>query len=255
MSDTEMPRDGEEPDRGVAADEPVAEEAGLPAILSESESVEQSDLVIIPGGGDAGEMGEDDSLEAVPVPEPEAVPVPEPEPAEEDAPVERKLTLDELVAEMAGGSAAVTDGSPPVASAPVVAEGVDTLENTMPDTFADAVPVEAQLWKRLPFWVLGATWVVSVGVMTYLLWPMAKAGLAGNQLYGILVFGGAALVVGGLVVGLVVWFRARSQADHSDRGIVGRAVLLRALGWTAMGVALWVVSMIVLSLHSLDVIP
>jgi uncharacterized membrane-anchored protein len=84
---------------------------------------------------------------------------------------------------------------------------------------------------------------------------MAKAGLADNQLYGILVFGGAALVAGGLVVGLVVWFRARSQADHSDRGIVGRAVLLRALGWTAMGVALWVVSMIVLSLHSLDVIP
>jgi hypothetical protein len=247
MSDTEMPRDGEEPDRGVAADEPVAEEAGLPAILSESESVEQSDLVIIPGGGDAGEMGEDDSLEAVPVPGPE--------PAEEDAPVERKLTLDELVAEMAGGSAAVTDGSPPVASAPVMAERVDTLENAMPDTFADALPVEAQLWKRLPFWVLGATWVVSVGVMTYLLWPMAKAGLADNQLYGILVFGGAALVAGGLVVGLVVWFRARSQADHSDRGIVGRAVLLRALGWTAVGVALWVVSMIVLSLHSLDVIP
>jgi len=27
MSDTEMPRDGEEPDREVAADEPVAEEA------------------------------------------------------------------------------------------------------------------------------------------------------------------------------------------------------------------------------------
>ena len=253
MSDTEMPRDGEEPDREVAADEPVAEEAGLPAILSESESVEQSDLVIIPGGGDAGEMDEDDSLEVVPVPEPEAAE--EPEPAGEGAPVERKLTLDELVAEMAGGSAAVTGGSPPVASAPVMAERVDTLENAMPDTFADALPVEAQLWKRLPFWVLGATWVVSVGVMTYLLWPMAKAGLADNQLYGILVFGGAALVAGGLVVGLVVWFRARSQADQSDRGIVGRAVLLRALGWTAMGVALWVVSMIVLSLHSLDVIP
>jgi hypothetical protein len=259
MSDTEMPRDGEESDRPVAADE-AAEDEGLVIIPGEPGESDGEGLVIIPGAGVPDESDEEELLqpgddEPVASDEPGAAEEPAADPGDEEAPGEPHFTLDELVAEMADVSTVVTDGSTPEPAAPEVPKRVDVLADAMSDTFAEAPPIEAALWTRIPFWVLGAVWALSVGVLTYLLWPGAKAGLAGTQLYNILVFGGAALVVAGAVVGAVIWSRARSQADMADRKIVSRTMLLRALVWAAMGVALWVVSMIVLSLHSLDVIP
>jgi hypothetical protein len=272
MSDTETLGDGEEPERPAKADEPAVEEEGLVIIPGDSQEAddegleiisgdpEASDdegLVIIPGGG--VDDAEEEPLQVADAsgstaPEEPTAPEESGSAAEGGDSTEPHFTLDELVAEMADVSTVASDGSGPEAPAPVVAERIDVLETAMSDTFAEAPPVEAVMWTRLPFWVLGAVWVISVGVLTFMLWPTAKAGLAG-QLYDVLVFGGAGLVVVSAVAGAVIWFRARSQAEMADRAIVRRAVLLRALGWTALGVALWVVSMVVLSLHSLDVIP
>lgn len=269
MSDTEMLRDGEEPERPVAADEPVVDDEG-PVILvgdsqeaddegleifpgaSEAADDEGESLVIIPGSGGADEDEEEpfqaDDAEEWAAPEASG------SAAAEGDPAEPHFTLDELVAEMADVSTVAADGSGPEAPAPAAAERIDLLETAMSDTFAEAPSVEAAMWTRLPFWILGGAWVLSVGVLTFLLWPTAKAGLTG-QLYDLLVFGGVGLVVASAVAGAVIWFRARAQAEMAERALVSRAVLLRALGWTAIGVALWVVSMVVLSLHSLDVIP
>lgn len=263
MSDGELPHDAELPDELAGADEPVGGDDGL---------------VITPGGPDAAEADEDEPSavpeavedsepsaesdlveEAAPEDEvPESEPEPEVEAAEAAAPeqapatAETQFTLDELVAEMAGVSAVTSEAG--TGAEPVVPQRVDPLTAAMSEAFEE-VPVESELWTRLPFWILGAAWALFTGVITYLLWPVAKSGLTGTQLYGVLVYGGVALVVVGAVAGVVVWSRARTRCAMPDRGVVSRAILLRAVGWTATGVAVWVVSMIVLSLHSLDVIP
>jgi len=248
MSDAELPNDAELPEQPATAEEPAGE---------------GGDLLIIPGGVDADDPDGalDEPAPSEPQPESESIDLGGPESLESDeaaapeqAPVaaEAQFTLDELVAEMAGVSAATAD--PQANAEPVVAQRVDPLAVVMSEAFEE-VPVESEMWTRLPFWLLGATWAVFTGVITYLLWPVAKAGLTGTTLYGVLVYGGVALVAVGAVMGAVVWSRARVRCALPDRGVVGRAILLRAVGWTATGVALWVVSMIVLSLHSLDVIP
>jgi type IV secretory pathway TrbD component len=53
---------------------------------------------------------------------------------------------------------------------------------------------------------------------------------------------------------MVIRSRAQARGSVVDRGLVGRAILLRSLGWTAAGVALWVVAMIVVSFHAVGVI-
>lgn len=250
MSDAELPHDAELPQQSAAADEPAGE---------------GGDLLIIPGGIDAdepeGALDDPAPLEPEPESEPESTDVAGMDPLEGEVPVapeqappvaEAQFTLDELVAEMAGVSAATTDSQ--ANAEPVVAQRVDPLVAVMSEAFEE-VPVESEMWTRLPFWILGATWVLFTGAITYLLWPTAKAGLTGSPLYGVLVYGGVVLAVVGAITGAIVWSRARVRCASPDRGVVGRAILLRAAGWTATGVALWVVSMIVLSLHSLDVIP
>jgi hypothetical protein len=244
MSDAELPHDAELPEQPETDDEAAVEDGGL---------------LIIPGGVDA-EIPEADALDES---------APEAEEADETAPdaladdeasateqqpeePDTQFTLDELVAEMAGVSAVGADSG--ADAEPVVAQRVDPLAAVMSEAFEE-VPVENEMWTRLPFWILGAAWVSFAGVITYLLWSTAKAALTGTQLWGVLIFGGPALVAAGAVMGFVVWSRARVRCAMPDRGVVGRAILLRAVGWTATGVALWVVSMIVLSLHSLDVIP
>ncbi len=244
MSDAETTRDGDEPERPFAAGEPAVEGEGL-VIITGSGGVEEDEEEPLPttDTGAAPTRAEFAGAE-------EAGPA-----AEEGDSTGTDLTLDELVAEMADASTLVTGRSAPEAPAPVVTEHVDVLESLMTDTLAELPAVEARMWTKLPFWVLEALWVLSVGVLTFLLWPNAKAVLAAIPLYDALVFGGAALVAVSAVVGAVVWSRARSMAEMADRSVVGRVVLLRALGWIAAGVALWVVSMVVLSLHSQGVIP
>lgn len=226
MSDTGLPRGGDEPETHETNDESTSE-AGELQILAEG--------IADPESGD--------DLSATAPADEHAM--------EEPAGSASEFTLDELVAEMAGVSS-VTAQAPAVESAPAP-EHVDPLTAAMSDTFAEAAPTEAALWTRVPFWVIGLSWMSFVGVMTFLLWPKSSGGLQDAPLYGALVFGGAGLVVLSLFIGLIVWARARSHAEAGDRGIVSRAVLLRVLGWTAGGVALWVVALIVLSLRHLDV--
>lgn len=233
MSDAGLPRDVEEPETPEFGDD------------SEAPSEE---IMIIPGGFADGESGEDDgtALEGGDQPAGEDEPS-----SDEDTAPASEFTLDELVAEMAGVSA--TTPSAPVEETAPVQDHIDPLTTAMSVTYAETLPVEAELWTRLPFWILGAVWALFAGVLTYLLWPRSAGGLQDAQLYGVLVFGGAALVVIGLLVGLFIWSRARSHAELPDRPIVSRVVLLRVLGWTAGGVALWAIAMVVLSLHHLDV--
>jgi hypothetical protein len=232
MSDEEMPVDGDTTGQVAQADGAPVEDAGL---------------LIIPGGAESEDGGS--------VAEPADRPAPAADvDTAEDSP-EPQFTLDELVAEMAGVSAVIPGASSSGVPAPVVPERIDALDAVMSDTFAEAPSVESELWTRAPFWVGMAAWLVFVGTLTYLLWPNASQGLQAAPLYGVLVYGGSGLVLLGIITGWVVWKRARARAAIVERAVVGRAVLLRALGWTAGGVAIWVVAMVVLSLHSLDVIP
>jgi hypothetical protein len=68
------------------------------------------------------------------------------------------------------------------------------------------------------------------------------------------VLGGAALAFIGLVTGLVVWLMARSRAGEDERGGLGLKIWTRALAWTAGGVALWWIGLLLLDLHHAGVI-
>ena len=226
MSDAGLPHGGEEPEAPETVDEPTGD---------------PEELVIITGGTADSEpdgdepMGDDVAPEDV-----------------EEAERAAEFTLDELVAEMAGVSAVAASASAGE-TAPVQGH-VDPLTAAMSEVFAEAAPIESEMWTRAPFWAVGASWVVFIGVLTFLLWPRSTGGLETMPLYGVLVFGGAVLVVVSLMAGLVVWARARARTEPTDRPVVSRALLLRMLGWTAAGVALWVIAMVVLSLHHLDVL-
>ncbi|NTV38219.1 MAG: hypothetical protein HGA82_03455 [Anaerolineales bacterium] len=45
------------------------------------------------------------------------------------------------------------------------------------------------LAARLPFWIYAGSWVVFVGVLTYLLWPVSSQPFVEIQLYSYLVYG------------------------------------------------------------------
>lgn len=226
MSDAGLPHGGEEPEAPETVDEPMED---------------LQELVIITGGTADSEPAEDEPV------------VDDGEPADvEEAERAAEFTLDELVAEMAGVSAVAVSSS---AEETAPAQGhIDPLTAAMSEVFAEAAPIESEMWTRAPFWAVGASWVLFSGVLTFLLWPQSTGGLETMPLYGLLVFGGAGLVAVSLVAGLVVWSRARARTEPTDRPVVSRALLLRMLGWTAGGVALWVIAMVVLSLHNLDVL-
>jgi hypothetical protein len=247
MSDEEMPRDEQAPEQPVVAEEPITEGSGL---------------VIIPGGAGPDEMDDVDFNDLAAAPEDASEDldtefgesVAEAEPEVPDRP---QFTLDELVAEMAGVSAATVGPAAPGEAAPPEPERVDVLAAAMSDTFAEAPAVEDEMWTRAPFWALVAVWAIFAGGLAYLLWPTAAEGLEalmGASLYGILVYGGVALVVIGIVAGMIVRSSAQARASAVDRGIVGRAILLRVLGWTAAGVAVWVIALIAVSFHAVGVI-
>jgi len=247
MSDEEMPHDEHAPERPVAAEGPIVEDTGL---------------VIIPGGTGPDEMDDVDheDLAAAPADASDDVDAAVAEPAAEaetEVPHRPQFTLDELVAEMAGVSAATAAPTASGEAAPPVPERVDVIAAAMSETFAEVPAVEDEMWTRAPFWALTAVWALFAGGLAYLLWPTAAEGLEavmGASLYGVLVYGGVALIVIGVVAGMIVRSSAQARAAVVDRGIVGRAILLRTLGWTAAGVALWVIALIALSFHAIGVI-
>lgn len=248
MSDADDLQVDETPEQPAGADGAIGGDSGLLIVPGGiGPDLDDEDLlaqVEAGSGQDAGFAAEADA-DVEPTPSPEA------QAGRQDS----QFTLDELVAELAGVSS--VDTAAPAAAAAVSAapERIDPLAAAMSDAFAGSPTVEAEMWTRVPFWLLGVAWIAFVGLLTYLQWPTASEDLQGTSLYQLMVYGGVALVVMGGVIGAVIWSRARSHADPVDRAVVSRSILLRAVGWTASGVAVWVIAMIALSLHSLDVIP
>jgi hypothetical protein len=246
MTDAEVPHDEEAPEQPAVVDEQTGDVGGLLIVPGgvEAEVTDEdgsSAGLDVLAGADSDQGADEQAGEAV-VATPAAAPT-----------AAVQFTLDELVAEMAGVSAVAGDASS--GSEPPVVQRVDPLAVAMSEAFDEAPAVEAELWTRLPFWLGGAVWALFVGALTYLLWPRVAGDLQSDPLYGLFVYGGTGLVGLGLISGIVVWTRARTLCALPDRGVVGRAIVLRALGWIATGVAAWVIAMIVLSLHSLGVIP
>jgi hypothetical protein len=182
-----------------------------------------------------------------------------------------QLTLDEMVAELTAPAEPVSPSAEPAeAPEPVEepAEGAEALpapQAVPPSTVtpgpdetlapAEVVrPVADRLWTRIPFWVLGLVWAGLVGASAYALWPTSAEAFILSPLYPVFIFGAAALVAVGVVLGLIVWLTARSRAGEYGTAGVGRRIWTRALGWTAGGVALWWIALIVLDLHRTGVI-
>lgn len=194
-----------------------------------------------------------------------------PDPDATTEPVAAPPTLDDLLAGIADESASAVaseagtteEPETPVPS-PAAAEDASApltpLETEEPAEGIESAPapksrpVVARVSTRAPFWVLGALWACFAGVMTYLLWPLSDQAFVDSPLYAVLVFGGAALVILGFVVGLVVWLGARPVARAAGEGPLGLRLWARALGWTAGGVVLWWVALIALDLHRTGVI-
>ena len=250
MSDADDLQVDETPEQPAGADGAAGGDSGLlivPGGIEPDFNDEDLPAQVEAGSGHDAELAAEVGVgsDAEPTPSPEA------QAGRQDS----QFTLDELVAELAGVSSVDTAGPAAAAAAPAAPERIDPLAAAMSDAFAGSPTVEAEMWTRVPFWLLGIAWIAFVGVLTYLQWPTASEGLQGTSFYQLMVYGGVALVVTGGVIGAVIWSRARSHADLVDRAVVSRSILLRAVGWTASGVAVWVIAMIALSLHSLDVIP
>jgi hypothetical protein len=204
-----------------------------------------------------------------PVPEAAEEPEPEPEPAEEPEPEPEAaaLTLEELVAEIAGSEEAEV---PAVTPAPV--EGEESAELEEPsepaetpaettesiespaEAAAASTPLLRRLWTRVPFWLLDGLWLAVTVAAMIVLWKAPSATFSDGVPYAILVLGGAAFAFSGVVAGLVVWLVARGRASESERVGLGLTIWTRALAWTAGGVALWWVGLLLLDLHHAGVI-
>lgn len=109
--------------------------------------------------------------------------------------------------------------------------------------------VRDRLAARLPYWIYSGVWVVFIGVMTYLMWPVASDPFVEGRLYAYLVFGGLGLVLGGLVLLGALWLWLRSSSEGEERTGLARAMLVRWSTSTAFGVLCWWVGLLVLDLH------
>jgi hypothetical protein len=193
---------------------------------------------------------------------PESEPIePEPEAAEavevvEPDPAAEQLSLDEMVdslkdadpvAEAEAGETEVVD-APAEPEAPAAAVDEPIAPPDAPEAPEGTLLTRSRLAARLPFWILSGVWVVFAGVMTYVLWADATKPFADLPLYAGFIYGGVALTVAGLLVGVVVWLLLRRAAPELRAGLV-RAVLLRAAAATLAGNLVWWAGLVVLDLH------
>ena len=216
--------------------------------------IEAAEGVEIPDTAVASEREAESAAEAEPETEPVADAAPEPEPQPE-----LPFTLDELVADLASSgpgdeanadaARAAEDESPSMTAAE---EAVETAEQEVEP--AAPKPLLRRVWTRAPFWAVDAAWAILTLAAVIALWRAPAATFADGIAYGVLVLGGAALAFIGLMTGLIVWLVARSRAGQDERVGLGLAIWTRALIWTAGGVALWWVGLLVLDLHHSGVI-
>jgi hypothetical protein len=173
----------------------------------------------------------------------------EPEPIEPE-PIEPESEAEPEAAEAEASETEVVDApAEPEASelAAAAAEEPVALSDT-PEVPEGALLTRSRLAARLPFWILSGVWVVFAGAMTYLLWADATKPFADLPLYAGFIYGGVALTVAGLLVGVVVWLLLRRAAPELRAGLV-RAVLLRAAAATLAGNLVWWAGLVVLDLH------
>ena len=216
--------------------------------------IEAAEGVEIPDTAVASEPEAESAAEAEPETEPVADAAPEPEPQPE-----LPFTLDELVADLASSgpgdeanadaARAAEDESPSMTAAE---EAVETAEQEVEP--AAPKPLLRRVWTRAPFWAVDAAWAILTLAAVIALWRAPAATFADGIAYGVLVLGGAALAFIGLMTSLIVWLVARSRAGQDERVGLGLAIWTRALIWTAGGVALWWVGLLVLDLHHSGVI-
>ena len=214
--------------------------------------IEAAEGVEIPDTAVASEPEAESAAEAEPETEPVAGAAPEPQP-------ELPFTLDELVADLASSgpgdeanadaARAAEDESPSMTAAE---ESVEAAEQEVEP--AAPKPLLRRVWTRAPFWAVDAAWAILTLAAVIALWRAPAATFADGIAYGVLVLGGAALAFIGLMTGLIVWLVARSRAAQDERVGLGLAIWTRALIWTAGGVALWWVGLLVLDLHHSGVI-
>jgi hypothetical protein len=140
-------------------------------------------------------------------------------------------------------------------------EGAETAEENEPSETEPPVsepkepkPITLRWWTRVPLWVLFGAFLVVVGTVSYLLWPLAAGQFTTSDLYPLLVFGGAGLVLIDLVTGLVIWLLARSRANDDEKAGLGRTLWMRCLAWTAGGVAIWWIGLILLDLRHIGLV-
>ena len=220
--------------------------------------IEAAEGVEIPDTAVASEPEAESAAEAEPETEPVADAAPEPEPQPEPQP-ELPFTLDELVADLASSgpgdeanadaARAAEDESPSMTAAE---ESVEAAEQEVEP--AAPKPLLRRVWTRAPFWAVDAAWAILTLAAVIALWRAPAATFADGIAYGVLVLGGAALAFIGLMTSLIVWLVARSRAGQDERVGLGLAIWTRALIWTAGGVALWWVGLLVLDLHHSGVI-
>lgn len=122
----------------------------------------------------------------------------------------------------------------------------EVAEAAAPET--DLPPAD-RLGARLPFWMLGGTWVLLVSFFSYVLWPIAEPGLMDDPMYAWFILGGAALTAIGFFLAVVAWLAVRSSVEPGQRRGVASVIWKRALLWTAGGVVLWWMALLLLDLR------
>jgi hypothetical protein len=170
--------------------------------------------------------------------------------------------LDDMVDALKEGAAAkAAEGEGTTEGEEVVAERLDdeaiaeeaqseeeALEE-IEDEYAGPSLARNRLGTKLPAWIYAGVWVVFLGVMVYLLWPVAGKSFVNLPDYAYMVIGGLALAVAGPLIALGTWLFARMGTTASERIGLVRAVWMRCMMATVFGVAVWWIALFALDLH------
>jgi hypothetical protein len=110
------------------------------------------------------------------------------------------------------------------------------------------------MWTRAPAWCVAVLFAAFVVAAVAYLWPVASGDFKASAYYPLFILGSAGFVVVHLVTGLTVWLSARAQAGKGARTGISATVWIRTLAWTAGGIVLWWVGLLLLDLRHAGII-